>query len=75
MGWSGRRCQFEGGKGGIIQYLGEEHLYNTNSQAQNASGLCLLCLKTSRETGEAEAVSKEKPRSEVRDVMSICGPF
>lgn len=28
----------EGGKGGIIQYLGEECLYNTNSQVQNASG-------------------------------------
>lgn len=25
-----------------------------HSQVQNASGVCLMCLQTSRETGEAE---------------------
>lgn len=59
MGWSGRalwRCQFEGGKGGIIQYLGEECLYNMNSQRRMYQEfVCPMCLKISRENGEAEA--------------------
>lgn len=46
--------QFETGERGVIQYLGEECLHSKNSQVQSASGVCSMCLKTSKETSETD---------------------